>query len=151
MQSGASERGAAPGAGCPVFWWGHLHSHRCGCRTRKDGHLRLPFAISRCALALSSSRADDHALATGYLPRPLSLLEGALRGSRLSLFNLVVRSRLCLLAYCFEMLCCSGLSPEHASRAWRVMQQMLEKSVDGMKSSKGIMLDGQHPDTGKIL
>ena len=31
------------------------------------------------------------------------------------------------------------------------MQQMLEKSVDIMKSSKGIMLDGQHPDTGKIL
>ncbi|CAK0783618.1 hypothetical protein CVIRNUC_006817 [Coccomyxa viridis] len=30
----------------------------------------------------------------------------------------------------------AGLSPDHASRAWRVMQQMLEKSVDGMKSSK---------------
>ena len=69
----------------------------------------------------------------------------------MSLFNLVVRSRLCLLAYCFQMLCCSGLSPEDASRAWRVMQQMLEKSVDGMKASKGIMLDGQHLDTGNML
>ena len=34
-----------------MLWRGHLHSHRRGCCTGKDGHPRLPPAISRCVLS----------------------------------------------------------------------------------------------------
>ena len=42
----------------------------------------------------------------------------------------------------------AGFSLKHASRAWSVMQQMLKRSVDRMKTSKGVMLDDQHTVTG---